>query len=417
MSSSGMSTWTTATDLRAQVQRLWDKGRLLACLVSAEDLFPLRLVLKGPLSGELSERFDEVRAWSRSLQQDTNAGCRLVLREVKHRVIGNNALPAEAWVDSLDEALHLIGKKVQAQRFAALVAATRTSQPLLLPWLQAHPLRALALAQDWPRLIDIVAWLQAHPRPGVYLRQVDLPGVHSKYIEDHAAVLGELFDLALPASAIDESSGAGANLARRYGFRAKPVRVRFRILDPRLSLLGTGSDEDIAVGSESFSRLALVVSHVFITENEVNFLAFPPVAQAMVIFGAGYGFDMLASARWLHEKTIHYWGDIDTHGFAILDQLRGHFAHVESFLMDHATLMAHVPQWTDEPQPILRDLPRLAAAERTLFDDLRWKRLGDRQIRLEQERIGFHWVEAALANLAMGQAAADERSGQKDHLS
>ena len=94
MSSSGMSTWTTATDLRAQVQRLWDKGRLLACLVSAEDLFPLRLVLKGPLSGELSERFDEVRAWSRSLQQDTNAGCRLVLREVRYRVIGNNALPA-----------------------------------------------------------------------------------------------------------------------------------------------------------------------------------------------------------------------------------------------------------------------------------------------------------------------------------
>ena len=33
-------------------------------------------------------------------------------------------------------------------------------------------------------------------------------------------------------------------------------------------------------------------------------------------------------------------GDIDTHGFAILDTLRARFDHVESFLMDRDTLMA-----------------------------------------------------------------------------
>lgn len=395
-----MSDWTSAADLRTQVQRLWDRGRLLACTVAGAGEFPLRLVLKGPRSAELSERFDEVRAWSRSLQQETASGYRLVLREVRHRVIGNNALPAEAWIDSLDDALRLIGKAAQARRFAALVDATRARLPSLLPWLQAQPLRALALADEWTLLIEIVAWLQDHPRPGIYLRQIDLPGVHSKYIEAHAAVLCELFDLALPAQAIDLASSGPASLARRYGFRSKPVRMRFRLLDPDRSLLGTGPHEDITVDHESFARLDPAVSRVFITENEVNFLAFPPVADAMIIFGAGYGFDMLASARWLHGKTVHYWGDIDTHGFAILDQLRGHFAHVESFLMDHATLMAHSRQWTDEPQPVLRDLPRLVPAERSLFDDLRWKRLGERQIRLEQERIGYRRVEQALADLS-----------------
>jgi hypothetical protein len=43
-------------------------------------------------------------------------------------------------------------------------------------------------------------------------------------------------------------------------------------------------------------------------------LAFPDVSDAMVVFGAGYGFDNLAAAPWLHEKQIYYWGDIDTHG-------------------------------------------------------------------------------------------------------
>jgi hypothetical protein len=187
-----------------------------------------------------------------------------------------------------------------------------------------------------------------------------------------------------------------------------------RLLDPGRSLLGTGADEDITLDQACFARLDPVGSRVFITENEVNFLAFPAVADAMVIFGAGYGFDALASARWLNERTIHYWGDIDTHGFAILHELRGHFAHVESFLMDHATLMAHRSRWTDEPQPILRDLPLLSPAERTLFDELRWKRLDNRQVRLEQERIGFHCVEKALdglGRLPLGNARA-HRGGE-----
>ena len=162
-----MSGWTTAADLRAQVLRRWDKGELLAELVAPTDLFPLRLGLRAPSSSELSERFDAVRAWAAGLQQGSHAGCRLVLREVRHRVIGQNSLPGEAWVDTLDDALRLVGKARDARAFQSLLAFTRQRQPALLPWLQRQPLRVLALAELWPRLLDVVAWLQVHPRPGV----------------------------------------------------------------------------------------------------------------------------------------------------------------------------------------------------------------------------------------------------------
>ena len=145
-------------------------------------------------------------------------------------------------------------------------------------------------------------------------------------------------------------------------------------------------------------RLDLPVSRVFITENEVNFLAFPPVPHSMVIFGAGYGFEVLAGARWLQQREIYYWGDIDTHGFAILDQLRAQLPHVKSLLMDKATLLAHASQWGDEPQPLLRDLPRLTVEEHALFDELRDNRLRV-GVRLEQERIGFGWLQQALTEL------------------
>ena len=118
----------------------------------------------------------------------------------------------------------------------------------------------------------------------------------------------------------------------------------------------------------------------------------------MVIFGAGYGFESLDRARWLGELRLHYWGDIDTHGFAILDALRARFGHVESFLMDRSTLLAFESLWGTEDSPIDRELPRLTAEERALYDDLRAERFG-RHVRLEQERIGFGWVEETLARL------------------
>jgi hypothetical protein len=394
--------WTTPADLRAQVQKLWDKGQLLAACVGdaplrGEALFPLRLRLVGPTSAELSGRFDEVRLWMASLRPDAPQ-YRVVLREVRHRVLGSNAIPDQIWIDSLNDALAMIGKQKDAKRYASLVQVTAEQHAALLPWLQKRPLQALALADAWPRLLAIVSWLLSHPRPGIYLRQVDIAGVDSKFIEAHRGALSDLLDLALPAEAIEQSASGPSQFSRRYGFLDKPLRIRFRLLDERLALLPTGEAQDISLSQAAFARLDLPLSRVFITENEVNFLAFPPVLGSMVIFGAGYGFEVLAGAQWLQQRSIYYWGDIDTHGFAILDQLRAQLLHARSFLMDRTTLMAHALHWGEEPQPVLRDLPRLTEAERALFDELRDNRLRPR-VRLEQERIGFGWVQQALAAL------------------
>ena len=362
----------------------------------------MRLTLRVPSSSDLSERFDAVRGWAAELQQGSRTGYRLVLREVRHRVIGQNTVPDEAWADTLDDALRLIGKTREARAFQTLVDATRERQPALLPWLQRQPLRALVLTPAWPRLLDLVAWLQAHPRPGIYLRQVDLAGIHSKFIEAQRGVLAELLDLALPAEAIDPQASGAAQFARRFGFRDKPARVRLRFLDPQHAGWVPGldaADADYTLSQQAFAKLEPAARRVFITENEINFLAFPAAADSLVVFGAGYGFDALAQAGWLHQRELHYWGDIDTHGFAILDQLRSHFPHAQSFLMDRDTLLAHQAQWTEEPQPTQRDLPRLSVDERWLFDDLRWRRLRDEPLRLEQERIAFGRVQQAVAAL------------------
>jgi len=393
-------TWTRPADLRTQVQKLWDKGDLLRALIDPTSWQPRRLRLVVPDSNELSAQLDAVRAWLPELQAVPQV--RLVWRDFTHRLLGSSSLPAECWLDSLPNALALIGKTREARRFDALLQTTRAYDANLfacvLPWLQRRPLATLALAEEWPRLLSVLSWLQEHPRPGIYLRQVDLPGVDSKFIESQRGVLTELLDLCLPLHAIDASATGATQFCRRYGFKDKPLRIRLRVLDRSLALPALGSDQDITLTQTDFAQLALPVQRVFITENEVNFLAFPHVPGSLVVFGAGYGFDVLTQARWLRECAVHYWGDLDTHGFAILDQLRAHLPHTQSLLMDRATLLAHRMQWGVEPQPLLRDLPRLTTDESLVFNDLRDNRL-QANVRLEQERIGFGCLQRALAAL------------------
>jgi len=396
--------WTDAKALKAQLARLWERGELLRDRVTGNARFPLRLSLKSPSSADITDRFDAVRAWAAEL---TAMDCvRIEWQAVRHRVQGAQQLPASVWIDTVEDALAWLGKRREWDRFSAQVASTRQTHPAVLPWLAKRPLQALALSTEWPRLLDVVAWLVAHPRPGIYLRQVDLPGVHSKFIEAHRSVLAELFELALPSDAVDlGKTGVGA-FAARYGFLEKPTRIRLRVLDPSLQAVPGSICPDVTLDSDSFSRLALAVRRVFITENETNFLAFPQVREAIVIFGAGYGWDALARSQWLKHCAIHYWGDIDTHGFGILDQLRGYFAHVDSLLMDRATLDAHTAVWGNEDKPLLADLHRLTPDERALYDDLRDNRIRA-GLRLEQEHIGFHWLARRLQQLLDGNTDLD----------
>lgn len=389
--------WTTPADLRAQAQRLWDRGDLLRAAVTDAVSWPVRLNVKAPGSADLTDRFEAVREWVCTLADTPQV--RIEWREWNHRVQGMQRLPAAVWIDTLQDALAFIGKGRQAQRFEAVWLETAAAQPALLAWLSRRPIQALDLADRWPRLLAVVAWLQAHPRPDVYLRQVDVPGVDSKFIEAHRGVLAELLNLALPTEAIKLEVTGAAQFTRRFGFLDKPVRIRFRLLDPALpSLPGCEGLPDITLDAASFAALALPVERVFITENETNFLAFPPAADTLVVFGAGYGWDALARAGWLHRCQLHYWGDIDTHGLVILDQLRGCFPGAASFLMDRETLLAHRSHWGEEPQPARHDLSRLTPEEAAVYDDLRFARLQP-GLRLEQERVGFGWLNERLSAL------------------
>ena len=228
----------------------------------------------------------------------------------------------------------------------------------------------------------MLSWFRAHPKSGRYIRQVDVAGADTKFIERRKALLAELLDIVLPTGAVAQTHKGLSQFEARYGLAAKPSLIRFRILDPALALSGV---TDLTVRADEFSRLSIDATRVFVVENEINGLAFPVVRGGLVIFGLGYALDLIRPAEWLGRRELHYWGDLDTHGFAMLDRVREAFPDALSLLMDRNTLVANKALWGIEDAPHIAPLTRLTTAEAAVFDDLRFDRLG-RGVRLEQER-------------------------------
>ena len=383
--------WTTPADLRRRLQKRWQRGDFFG----DKTAFPLRLPLKGPSASTVTAQFEAVRAWVHQWQALEDR-LELEWRSVR-AAIGVQRIPAAAVFAGRAPLLAFLGRQAEreARRFDELAAQTQARFPELADWLAHRPFTLLAEAAHWDKVLNVLDWFRTHPRSGLYLRQIDIHGVDTKFIETRKKLFADLLDQVLPPAAIDDRHRGATGFEARYGLRPKPVLIRFRLLDPALFLHGLS---DLSVPLAEFSRLEVGAERIFVTENEVNFLAFPPVANGLVIFGRGFNVATLGEIPWLRRRAVFYWGDIDTHGFAILSRLRVHLTQVHSFLMDRATLLAHRHAWVGEPTPTAVDLPRLTAEEAGLYDDLRFDRLGTR-VRLEQERVGFDWVKNAVDGL------------------
>jgi hypothetical protein len=378
--------WTRPADIHKRLEKRWRSGELLRACHQPDALFPLRLPLKNPTAGQLVEHFDAARNWAAQWQAAAGPDLELEWHTVNNRQLGRNPLPVAAVFGTLEAALRHISQLAAARQYQALTAEIHQRFPELDDWCQRKPLTVLAQQSEWPTLMAILEWMAVNPRPGIYIRQLEIPGVHTKVIERNRGLLTELLDLILPESAIDTRASGARQFEQRYGFRRRPARLRFRFLDPSREI---GGLRDIEVPVAQFETLSLPVDTVFIVENDITALAFPDTPSAIVIFGQGYGIGShLANAGWLKDRDVIYWGDIDTHGFRILNQLRDALPHSRSLLMDASTLRAHRHLWGTEPSPHTGELPNLTEHEQAVYRMLGTLEPG-RNLRLEQERISF----------------------------
>jgi len=381
--------WTRPSDVRETVRKKWPV--LLAAFAAGQEWTPLDIPLRGPGPAEIGARLGDVQAWAAEWAKAARGPLRVEYKQVGGRLVGTNMIPARAWLDGYDQAWDLLGAMAEVRLLRELIDRTKSGCPRLVLWLERRPVKGLELADDWANLLATVRWIDERQGPGTYLRQVDVPGVDTKFIGKHRGVLSELLDLQLDPGRIDPHE---QDFEGRYRFRRKPAYVRFRVVAG-----GAGTYTELTVRADELTAPPPGVRRVYVVENEITFLAFPLAAGAIVIFGGGYAVRVLESLGWLASRDVVYWGDLDTHGFAILNRLRHCFPHVRSMLMDRATLLAHQSQWVTEPSPTTAVLNRLTPAEGELYHALGANAFGS-AVRLEQERVSFTALERALPTVS-----------------
>lgn len=388
-------------EIKKKALKVWESQRFLKAWLTDKSLFPLDIPFRKITARQAIENFSAVRKWMKDLsnrsKEHLGYGYSIEYKQVNHQQLGTQFFPSRIYFATADELLKFIGKQREFNRFQELLKQTLTDQPALQTWVVEKPFKLLEHQAIWLQLLMVCNFFQTNPKPDQYIRELDIPEVDSKFVEQHKNILRELLDQILPEEAIDsEVSGhAGHGFERRYGLRYDEPLIRFRILDPILASDYELMDISTPVGQ--FGKLKLPCKRVFITENKTNGLTFPPVENAITIFGLGYGVSSLSMVDWLKDKSIFYWGDIDTHGFSILSQLRSCFPQAQSFMMDRETLLEFQTLWVLEPEDkrCVTKLMNLNQEEQHLYVELRDNVIGNR-IRLEQERIGITYLQNRL---------------------
>jgi hypothetical protein len=349
------------------------------------------LPVKGPNAEELLHRFEEVRKWAAAFEAEADRSFEVEYRTVGGRHVGANRIPARVRVRDLPSLCSVLGTAGEVRVLDQLMARTRSEMPSLAAWAVDHPLVMLEHQDVWFRVLATAGWIADRDTRRTYVRQIDVEGVDTKFVERHQKLLSELLPVVLSPERVDVSE---VEFTRRFGFLNKPLYTRFRILDPSLSPFPPGISE-VSLRTEELADIDTGAATVFVVENEVTYLALPPIPHGIAVFGSGFASAGLALLPWLSDREVVYWGDIDTYGFDILSRLRSHLPQLRSILMDRETLLFHRDHWNSESSPTRRPLAHLTDAEQSLYQDLINDVYGV-GVRLEQERVRFSLVHDAL---------------------
>jgi hypothetical protein len=376
----------TPTELRLKLLKKWERGHFF---VPQSDLFPYRVSLGTPSSSAMTDFFDELRSRISLYHNNIDKSYHIEWKEINHRTLGKNRVPAAVIFDTPELLAGFLSRKNELQLFLRLRGTLERADSRLTPWADRYPFELLSIGDELERLIHLWRWMVENPKPHIYLRQIDLKGIDTKFTEKYKGILDRWLELTLFES-LEKTVSGSRNFEEKYGFNRKPEMIRFRFLDPQLYWHGCS---DFTLPAVDFCSIysgkedqPIPVEQVIVIENDITALAFPPVRKGMVVFGRGYHFEHWQSADWLKRVSLWYWGDLDTHGFRILDQFRSLFPHTRSLLMDRKTLMNSESSWGRENQPSSVDLSNLTTEEKDLYDDLRFNRIRE-NLRLEQEFI------------------------------
>lgn len=379
--------------LRKKLSRLEANGKLYVALAEGSEAPYLSMPLKRPQDIETS--WDELLAWQDFWRKAPKASGGHPLWHVEEKrkrtaSFGKQLMPVRVFINTPEDAMALLGLTKKKKEFLAGLSDVESQMPSLRDWYLTYFVRIFA-EDFFPMALSIARFMLEQEQREGYLREMAIPGVDTKFLENHNFLVRTLWNALFPENTAESSDELWEKL---FVQKVPTPSICVRSLDEHLRFAGVRklflSQDDIADFQPPHRR-------IFITENKVNGYTFPDAEDSLILFGMGYGvLEMAESAPWLADKEIYYWGDLDHDGFNILSNLRKVLPEmkIHSFLMDKETLLTYV-------DPKVKDTGNTTTIPDylTVSEKMAWKLIHDNGWRLEQERIPHEKVEWAVESL------------------
>ncbi len=322
---------------------------------------------------KISAYKESIELLKNNSKESKKAGYSLVLSERLFDKIGKQLVPEKITIDSIEDYLKVTGKEKEYIVFLKNLSLIKTELPLLLDWIKSNPTK-LVEHDTWVDTLKVCHYFLGAPLPNMYIRQLPID-VHTKYIIENKSILQSLLDFLIPEYINKDE----VKFELRYNLKYSEPLIRVRFLDCSLSPINNVTD--ISLTLSEFKSIRTECMNIFVAENVMNFLTLPYLSKTIAIWsGGGFSVSYLKEINWIKGKQFFYWGDLDAHGFQILNQFRTYFQNTVAVMMDEETLSCF--KSASGTPASNQNLQQLTEKELELYNYLR-----QNNIRLEQEKI------------------------------
>lgn len=355
----------------------------LQSIVEGETFNPI-VIVGDKKPNEDTVKFEkELRELISCSKEKNGYGYTIEYQTVKTKRHGIQDIPTSISFQTEYDYLKYINKEKDTAKFKKDIISILSSFPELKDWIYKYPIKVLE--NDWESLLKVCKYFKAIPQPYLYIRELPIQ-VHTKFIENNKGIIKELLDIVIAEKINNDEK----QFERRFNLKYDEPIVRFRILDNAISQQLFCGLDDLSIPISEFQYLYLPIQTVYVVENKINMLTFPIKKDSIVIWGHGFGIDIMKNVEWLKSKRIYYWGDLDAQGFQILSEFRTQFKQVQSFCMDRYTFDKYFEGDKGSVTNVEKNLC-LTQEEYDMF-----KYLKENNLRLEQEKIPYDYVSKQI---------------------
>lgn len=376
------------SEIQRQCNQWWLE--ILSAYILKKEFFPKDLIRIGKVStkdvlSKFNEYTSQIKILKENSKESKNFGYQIEWTKTSFQRIGEQTIPTRIYFESLKDYLHFTNSEEEYKRFVQNYQLISTSIPELKEW-TLYQITKVSEHKTWKESLLVCKYFLSNPEPNLYIRQLPID-VHTKYIQENKTILSSLLEFLLK----DKCNQSEKQFEKKFHLKHQEPLIRIRFLDTKLSIAQNLSD--VSVPLSEFHSLEILCKFILVVENLMNFLTLPNLPNTISIWsGGGFSISYLKKVQWLKNKQFYYWGDIDVHGFQILNQFRNYFSNTYSLMMDKNTLdKIWKDKITESPTTSVLDLPHLTDSEKILYEFIR-----ENRIRLEQEKIPQDYAESQI---------------------